>query len=157
MSAREAFIQKQREYEEILERVKEEVEGTQRELSQAHETIRRLERRVQKLKGKFELNVPQRELERKTAAEQNLSLKHKLDELTADLEAVKDSQKAIEPDTIQMGNKRASQENLFLKHKLDVSFVRFLSCALCHSWGQMHLFKEALKIFDSSLGADSCS
>ena len=80
-----------------------------------------------------------------------------LQELTADLEAVKDSQKAIEPDTIQMGNKRASQENLFLKHKLDVSFVRFLSCALCHSWGQMHLFKEALKIFDSSLGADSCS
>ena len=52
MSAREAFIQKQREYEEILERVKEEVEGTQRELSQAHETIRRLERRVQKLKVK---------------------------------------------------------------------------------------------------------
>ncbi|VDK73709.1 unnamed protein product [Litomosoides sigmodontis] len=55
-------------------------------------------------------NVPQRELERITAAEQNLSLKHKLDALTADLEAVKDKQQLTEYDLLHMENKRAGRD-----------------------------------------------
>uniref|UniRef100_A0A0N5AKM5 Moesin/ezrin/radixin homolog 1 n=1 Tax=Syphacia muris TaxID=451379 RepID=A0A0N5AKM5_9BILA len=55
-------------------------------------------------------NVPQRELDRKTAAEQNLSLKHKLDALTADLEAVKDAQQVTEYDILHMENKRAGRD-----------------------------------------------
>lgn len=55
-------------------------------------------------------NVPQRELERRTAAEQNLSLKHKLDALTADLEAVKDKQQLTEYDLLHMENKRAGRD-----------------------------------------------
>uniref|UniRef100_A0A158Q7W0 Moesin/ezrin/radixin homolog 1 n=1 Tax=Elaeophora elaphi TaxID=1147741 RepID=A0A158Q7W0_9BILA len=55
-------------------------------------------------------NVPQRELERITAAEQNLSLKHKLDALTADLEAVKDKQQVTEYDLLHMENKRAGRD-----------------------------------------------
>ncbi|OZC12889.1 hypothetical protein X798_00524 [Onchocerca flexuosa] len=55
-------------------------------------------------------NVPQRELERMTAAEQNLSLKHKLDALTADLEAVKDKQQLTEYDLLHMENKRAGRD-----------------------------------------------
>ncbi|VDK63893.1 unnamed protein product [Onchocerca ochengi] len=55
-------------------------------------------------------NVPQRELERITAAEQNLSLKHKLDALTADLEAVKDRQQLTEYDLLHMENKRAGRD-----------------------------------------------
>lgn len=55
-------------------------------------------------------NVPQRELERMTATEQNLSLKHKLEALTADLEAVKDSQHVTEYDLLHMENKRAGRD-----------------------------------------------
>lgn len=214
MSAREAAEQKQREYEERMERMKEEVERAQRELSQAHDTIRRLEQQLHELqlaKDRLEAkerelrdlteqlqseremsaeekerliseirnremqvaemreqvesktaetnrlqkevdearmrqeaqrhtsafnvkeidldehinenghmgtdltargdeNVPQRELERTTAAEQNLSLKHKLDALTADLEAVKDAQQVTEYDLLHMENKRAGRD-----------------------------------------------
>uniref|UniRef100_A0A0M3K1X5 Moesin/ezrin/radixin homolog 1 n=1 Tax=Anisakis simplex TaxID=6269 RepID=A0A0M3K1X5_ANISI len=55
-------------------------------------------------------NVPQRELDRMTATEQNLSLKHKLEALTADLEAVKDSQHVTEYDLLHMENKRAGRD-----------------------------------------------
>ncbi|EFO27733.2 moesin [Loa loa] len=55
-------------------------------------------------------NVPQRELERMTAAEQNLSLKHKLDALTADLETVKDKQQLTEYDLLHMENKRVGRD-----------------------------------------------
>ncbi|VDN50200.1 unnamed protein product [Dracunculus medinensis] len=213
MTAREAAEQKQREYEERMERMKEEVERAQRELSEAHDTIRRLEQQllelqvakdqlqskekelrqlmeqlqteremsseqkerlvaeiqsreiqVAEMRQQIELrteetnrlqrqidearmrepnkhinafnikevdldeastenghigtdltargdeNVPQRELERRTMADQNISLKHKLDALTADLEAVKDAQQITEYDLLHMENKRAGRD-----------------------------------------------
>lgn len=55
-------------------------------------------------------NVPQRELERKTAAEQNLSYKYKLDALTADLEAVKDPEQTTQYDILHSENKRAGRD-----------------------------------------------
>uniref|UniRef100_F1KX42 Moesin/ezrin/radixin homolog 1 n=1 Tax=Ascaris suum TaxID=6253 RepID=F1KX42_ASCSU len=216
MSAREAAEQKQREYEERMERLKEEVERAQRELSEAHGTIRRLEQQLQELQiakdqleskeqdlrrlneqlrseremsteernrlvseireremqvaemreqvdaktaetnrlkreveeaarlrreqeaqqahaltvkevdldeelnenahvhteltARGDENVPQRELDRMTATEQNISLKHKLEALTADLEAVKDAQQVTEYDLLHMENKRAGRD-----------------------------------------------
>jgi radixin len=55
-------------------------------------------------------NVPQRELDRTTAAEQNISIKHKLEALTADLEAVKDEQQMTSYDVLHMENKRAGRD-----------------------------------------------
>ncbi|KAM3721414.1 Moesin/ezrin/radixin [Dirofilaria immitis] len=218
MTAREAAEQKQKEYEERIEKMREEMERAQRELLHAHDTIRRLEQQlaelqiakeqlevkedelrrlneqlrseremsseererleqevrrreqqvaemreqvdmktqeterlqreveeartlqerensrqlnafnvkevdldenasengqiatVAELTARGDENVPQRELERMTAAEQNLSLKHKLDALTADLEAVKDKQQLTEYDLLHMENKRAGRD-----------------------------------------------
>ncbi|VDN07509.1 unnamed protein product [Thelazia callipaeda] len=216
MTAREAAEQKQREYEERMEKMKEEMERAQRELLHAQDTIRRLEQQLAELqiakdqleakedelrrlneqlrseremsseeRERLELevrrreeqvsemreqvdiktmeterlqreveearavqerensrhlnafnvkevdvdenasengqiatdltargdeNVPQRELERLTAAEQDLSLKHKLDALTADLEAVKDKRHLTEYDLLHMENKRVGRD-----------------------------------------------
>uniref|UniRef100_A0A915PZW1 Moesin/ezrin/radixin homolog 1 n=1 Tax=Setaria digitata TaxID=48799 RepID=A0A915PZW1_9BILA len=216
MTAREAAEQKQREYEERMEKMREEMERAQRELLHAQDTIRRLEQQLaelqiakeqleakedelrrlnEQLRSEREMsseererleqevrrreqqvaemreqvdiktqeterlqreveearavqerennrhlnafnvkevdldenasengqiateltargdeNVPQRELERMTAAEQNQSLKHKLDALTADLEAVKDKQQLTEYDLLHMENKRAGRD-----------------------------------------------
>lgn len=49
MTAREAAEQKQREYEERMLRMKEEMEHAQRELERAQETIRQLERQLSEL------------------------------------------------------------------------------------------------------------
>jgi len=57
-----------------------------------------------------EANYPQRELDRVTAADQNVSIKHKLDALTADLEAVKDEQQVTAYDMLHMENKRAGRD-----------------------------------------------
>lgn len=49
MTAREAAEQKQREYEERMERMREEMEKAQRELLHAQDTIRRLEQQLNEL------------------------------------------------------------------------------------------------------------
>lgn len=55
-------------------------------------------------------NVPQRELERITAADQDISLKRKLEVLTADLEAVKDPKQVTEYDLLHMKNVRDGRD-----------------------------------------------
>uniref|UniRef100_A0A914BXN8 Moesin/ezrin/radixin homolog 1 n=1 Tax=Acrobeloides nanus TaxID=290746 RepID=A0A914BXN8_9BILA len=70
MTAREAAEQKQREYEERMLRMKEEMEHAQRELERAQETIRQLERQLS------ELQLAKQALEQK---------EHELQDLTQQL------------------------------------------------------------------------
>ncbi|VDO60995.1 unnamed protein product [Haemonchus placei] len=55
-------------------------------------------------------HVPQRELERTTAAEQNQSIKSKLEMLTRELEVVKDERAVTDYDVLHMENKRAGRD-----------------------------------------------
>uniref|UniRef100_A0A1I7XMQ6 ERM domain-containing protein n=1 Tax=Heterorhabditis bacteriophora TaxID=37862 RepID=A0A1I7XMQ6_HETBA len=55
-------------------------------------------------------HVPQRELERITAAEQNLNIKTKLELLTRELEGVKDERGVTDYDVLHMENKRAGRD-----------------------------------------------
>ena len=63
MTAREAAEQKQREYEEQMLRMKEDMERAQRELEMAQETIRRLEQQLHELhEAKLVLEQKEREI-----------------------------------------------------------------------------------------------
>lgn len=55
-------------------------------------------------------NMPQRELDRVTAAEQNVSIKQKLELLTRELEVVKDEKGVTDYDVLHMENKRAGRD-----------------------------------------------
>uniref|UniRef100_A0A914V2X3 Moesin/ezrin/radixin homolog 1 n=1 Tax=Plectus sambesii TaxID=2011161 RepID=A0A914V2X3_9BILA len=95
ISLREAAEGKQREYEDRMHEMQMEMERAQRGAELTNDS---------------DANVPQRELDRTTAAEQNVSIKHKLEALTADLEAVKDEQHVTAYDVLHMENKRAGRD-----------------------------------------------
>jgi radixin len=55
-------------------------------------------------------NVPQKELDRVTVMERNKGMQAKLEALTADLQAVQDSEKVTQYDMLHMENKRAGRD-----------------------------------------------
>ncbi|CAB3407918.1 unnamed protein product [Caenorhabditis bovis] len=55
-------------------------------------------------------NVPQRELDRVTAAEKNVHIKNKLDMLTRELDSVKDQAAVTDYDVLHMENKKAGRD-----------------------------------------------
>ncbi|KIH65832.1 Ezrin/radixin/moesin family protein [Ancylostoma duodenale] len=62
------------------------------------------------LTNEADQHVPQRELDRITAAEQNQSIKTKLEMLTRELEVVKDERAVTDYDVLHMENKRAGRD-----------------------------------------------
>lgn len=62
------------------------------------------------LTNEADQHVPQRELERITAAEQNVNIKSKLEMLTRELEGVKDQSGVTDYDVLHMENKRAGRD-----------------------------------------------
>ncbi|CAJ0584179.1 unnamed protein product, partial [Mesorhabditis spiculigera] len=64
----------------------------------------------QELTTDADADMPQRELDRVTAAEQNVSIKQKLDMLTRELEGVKDERGVTDYDVLHMENKRAGRD-----------------------------------------------
>ncbi|MFH4976889.1 hypothetical protein AB6A40_003598 [Gnathostoma spinigerum] len=100
----------QRQVEEARARQEEEMRR------QAHTFVREDDLEDARENGHMDLtargdeNVPQRELNRITAAEQNLTLKQKLSELTNELGAVRDEQGVTEYDLLHMENKRAGRD-----------------------------------------------
>lgn len=65
---------------------------------------------VTELTTEADQHVPQRELDRITAAEQNQSIKSKLEMLTRELEVVKDERAVTDYDVLHMENKRAGRD-----------------------------------------------
>lgn len=65
---------------------------------------------VTELTNDADQHVPQRELDRVTAAEQNQSIKSKLEMLTRELEIVKDERAVTDYDVLHMENKRAGRD-----------------------------------------------
>ncbi|VDM71459.1 unnamed protein product [Strongylus vulgaris] len=62
------------------------------------------------LTNEADQHVPQRELDRITAAEQNQNIKTKLEMLTRELEVVKDERAVTDYDVLHMENKRAGRD-----------------------------------------------
>lgn len=95
-------------------RLQAEWEHKQREDEARLEEERREE--ANKINGHKELtrdedmHVPQRELERVTAAESNVNIKTKLELLTRELEVVKDDRAITDYDVLHMENKRAGRD-----------------------------------------------
>ncbi|CAJ0592807.1 unnamed protein product [Cylicocyclus nassatus] len=65
---------------------------------------------ITELTNEADQHVPQRELDRITAAEQNQSIKTKLEMLTRELEVVKDERAITDYDVLHMENKRAGRD-----------------------------------------------
>ena len=113
MTAREAAEQKQREYEEQMNRMREDMERAQRELEIAQETIRRLEQQLSELhEAKRVLEEKERELrdlteqlqsERQMSEEERAKLideiQHRESQVTKMRDAVE--QKTVETDQLQ--------------------------------------------------------
>ncbi|GMS98602.1 hypothetical protein PENTCL1PPCAC_20777 [Pristionchus entomophagus] len=95
-------------------RLQEEWERKQREDEMRLEEERREEESMvnghKELTRDEDMHVPQRELERVTAAESNVNIKTKLELLTRELEVVKDDRAITDYDVLHMENKRAGRD-----------------------------------------------
>ncbi|GMT27506.1 hypothetical protein PFISCL1PPCAC_18803 [Pristionchus fissidentatus] len=91
-------------------------EREEREREEEMRAEREREEEEHKMNGHRELtrdedmHVPQRELERVTAAESNVNIKTKLELLTRELEVVKDDRAITDYDVLHMENKRAGRD-----------------------------------------------
>ncbi|KAK6028253.1 Ezrin/radixin/moesin family protein [Ostertagia ostertagi] len=114
---------------EVTHRLQDEIESARRESVMQHTSVINHHTHVQhtmltrednhtdedengitELTNEADQHVPQRELERVTAAEQNQSIKSKLEMLTRELEVVKDERAVTDYDVLHMENKRAGRD-----------------------------------------------
>ncbi|KAK5965926.1 Ezrin-moesin-radixin [Trichostrongylus colubriformis] len=114
---------------EVTHRLQDEIESARRESVMRHTSVINHHTHVQhtmltrednhtdedengitELTNDADQHVPQRELERITAAEQNQSIKSKLEMLTRELEVVKDERAVTDYDVLHMENKRAGRD-----------------------------------------------
>ncbi|VDM59005.1 unnamed protein product [Angiostrongylus costaricensis] len=90
-----------------------EVHAMRTEVQRQTEVTHRLQDEIEaarQLTNDADQHVPQRELDRITAAEQNQSIKTKLEMLTRELEVVKDEHFVTDYDVLHMENKRAGRD-----------------------------------------------
>ncbi|VDL75882.1 unnamed protein product [Nippostrongylus brasiliensis] len=114
---------------EVTHRLQDEIETARRESVMKHTSVINHHTHVQhtmltrednhtdedengitELTNDADQHVPQRELDRVTAAEQNQSIKSKLEMLTRELEVVKDERAVTDYDVLHMENKRAGRD-----------------------------------------------
>ncbi|KAK6057854.1 Ezrin/radixin/moesin family protein [Cooperia oncophora] len=114
---------------EVTHRLQDEIESARRESVMKHTSVINHHTHVQhtmltreenhtdedengitELTNDADQHVPQRELERVTATEQNQSIKSKLEMLTRELEVVKDERAVTDYDVLHMENKRAGRD-----------------------------------------------
>ncbi|XGW22427.1 hypothetical protein V3C99_005003 [Haemonchus contortus] len=114
---------------EVTHRLQDEIESARREAAMQHTSVINHTTHIQhtmltrednhtdedengvtELTNDADQHVPQRELERTTAAEQNQSIKSKLEMLTRELEVVKDERAVTDYDVLHMENKRAGRD-----------------------------------------------
>ncbi|KAE9413344.1 hypothetical protein Angca_005353 [Angiostrongylus cantonensis] len=106
---------------EVTHRLQDEIEAARRGSAMQHTSIVNHHTHVDnntdedencttELTNDADQHVPQRELDRITAAEQNQSIKSKLEMLTRELEVVKDEHFVTDYDVLHMENKRAGRD-----------------------------------------------